>query len=219
MHIWSDSFEDGQPLPARLAFGRPDVASKVAWADNRNPHLAWADVPEGARSLALICHDPDVPSKGGDVNQPGRVVPAELPRVDFFHWVLIDLPPTLDAIAEGEFAQDVQPRGKPGPTLPAALASKLGPVRQGINDFTGWFAGDAAMAGDYHGYDGPCPPWNDAMVHRYLFTVYALDVPTLSVPARFTGADVRAAMRGHILAQASVGGLYTLNPGLLPSVG
>ena len=35
------------------------------------------------------------------------------------------------------------------------------------------------MFGDYYGYDGPCPPWNDELVHRYVFTLYALDVPRL----------------------------------------
>ena len=46
----------------------------------------------GTKSFAIVCHDPDVPSKGDDVNQEGRRVPASLPRVDFFHWVLVDLP-------------------------------------------------------------------------------------------------------------------------------
>lgn len=68
------------------------------------------------------------------------------------------------------------------------------------------------MGGDYYGYDGPCPPWNDELPHRYVFTLYALDVPSLDVPARFTGQDALAAMQGHVLAQASVTGRYTLNP-------
>ena len=68
------------------------------------------------------------------------------------------------------------------------------------------------MAGDYFGYDGPCPPWNDAVAHRYVFTLYALDVPTLAVSGHFTGGQARAAMKGHILAEASVTGRYTLNP-------
>ena len=67
-------------------------------------------------------------------------------------------------------------------------------------------------SGDYYGYDGPCPPWNDVVPHRYVFTLYALDVPRLDVSGKFTGADVRRAMQGHILAQASVTGRYTLNP-------
>lgn len=68
------------------------------------------------------------------------------------------------------------------------------------------------MGGDYYGYDGPCPPWNDALPHRYVFTLYALDVPHLDLPQRFTGSDARRAMHGHVLAHASVTGRYTLNP-------
>jgi hypothetical protein len=167
--------------------------------------LRWSDVPVGTKSLALVCHDPDVPSRGDDVNQEGRVVPRSLPRVDFFHWVLIDLPPTLTEIAEGAHSAGVTARGKPGPAAP-------GGGRHGINDYTGWFAGDKDMGGDYHGYDGPCPPWNDEIVHRYLFTLYALDVAALAVPARFGGADASKAMKGHVLAEAKVTGRYTLNP-------
>ena len=68
------------------------------------------------------------------------------------------------------------------------------------------------MAGDYFGYDGPCPPWNDELAHRYVFTVYALDVARLPVAGAFGGADVRKAVQGHILAQASITGRYALNP-------
>ena len=56
------------------------------------------------------------------------------------------------------------PRGKPGPDAPHG-------ARHGINDYTGWFASDADMAGDYYGYDGPCPPWNDEIPHRYVSRV------------------------------------------------
>jgi Raf kinase inhibitor-like YbhB/YbcL family protein len=97
------------------------------------------------------------------------------------------------------------PRGKPGPQ------STHG-ARQGINDYTAWFQGDHDMAGDYYGYDGPCPPWNDAIAHRYVFTVFALDVARLALPERFGGKDVREAVHGHVLAQASLTGRYTLNP-------
>ena len=85
-------------------------------------------------------------------------------------------------------------------------------MRHGTNDYTGWFAEDAAMGGDYHGYDGPCPPWNDAIPHRYIFTLYALDLSHLDVATPFDGHAVRAAMQGHILAEASITGRYTLNP-------
>ena len=205
MKVTSQSFADGGVIPAEFAFCAPDSRTHVTLSSNRNPHLEWKDVPDGTKSFAILCHDPDVPSRGDDVNQEGRSVPAMLPRVDFFHWVLVDLPASVAAIDEGQFASSVTARGKPGPQ--AALGA-----RQGINDYTGWFASDKDMAGDYYGYDGPCPPWNDEIPHRYVFTLYALDVPRLGVDGRFTGADVRKAVEHHVLGQASITGRYALNP-------
>ena len=207
MKLTSTSFADGQKIPGELAFCIPDPAHHVCLGKNLNPQLAWFDVPAGTRSFVVICHDPDVPSKGDDVNQEGRVVPASLPRVDFFHWVLIDLPVAVNGLKEGEFSNDVTPRGKPGPQAAHG-------ARQGINNYTDWFAGDHDMRGDYHGYDGPCPPWNDEIVHHYVFTVYALDIDSLPITGKFGGPEVRAAMQGHILAEASLTGTYTLNPAL-----
>ncbi len=207
MKLHSASFADGAAINAAFAFGKIDSKSHVGLSTNRNPQLAWADVPQGTRSFAVICHDPDVPSAPDDVNQEGREVPASLPRVDFFHWVLIELPADCREIVEGEFSHDVTAKGKAGPAAPHG-------ARQGVNDYTGWFAQDHDMAGDYYGYDGPCPPWNDSIVHRYVFTVFALDVAELAVKGSITGADVRKAIQGHVLAQAAISGTYTLNPRL-----
>jgi Raf kinase inhibitor-like YbhB/YbcL family protein len=207
MKLFSRSFSDQAIVPEEFAFCVKHERNHVSLGANRSPHLGWSELPPGTRSLALICHDPDVPSKGDDVNQEGRTVPAALPRVDFFHWVLVDLPPTLCELAAGEFSTDVVPRGKSGP------AAAHG-ARQGINDYTGWFAGDADMRGDYFGYDGPCPPWNDEIPHNYVFTLFALDIPRLPVEGRFSGSEARAAMAGHILAEASISGRYSLNPAL-----
>lgn len=205
MNFTTTAFVDAGAIPPELAFCKPDAANRIGMSSNLNPDFAWSDAPTGTESFALICHDPDVPSRADDVNKEGRTVPASLARVEFFHWVLVDLPRTTLAIARGSHSNGVTARGKPGPAAP-------GGGRHGINDYTAWFAGDGDMAGDYHGYDGPCPPWNDELVHRYVFTLYALDVARLEVPARFTGADARNAMRGHVLAEASLTGRYTLNP-------
>jgi len=205
MRLTTTAFSNDGAIPGEFAFAVIDPASHVRLSANRNPDFAWGDVPSGTRSLALICHDPDVPSRGDDVNKEGREVPASLPRVDFFHWVLIDLSPNTTRVARGEHSDGVVARGKPGPNAPSE-------GRHGINDYTGWFAGDKEMAGDYYGYDGPCPPWNDAIPHRYVFTLYALDVAQLAVPDDFTGSDARKAMQGHVLGQAAVTGRYTLNP-------
>lgn len=209
MQLHSDSFNDGSVIPGEFAFCVIDAETHARLSANRNPQLSWDGAPAATKSFALICHDGDVPSRGDDVNQEGRSVPADLPRVDFFHWGLIDMPATMQAIAAGQFCDGVTPRGKAGPDIAAAPG-----LRQAINDYTSWFAGDADMGGDYFGYDGPCPPWNDSILHHYVFTVYALDIATLPLAGKFTGQQVRDAIAGHVLAEASLTGIYTLNPAL-----
>jgi hypothetical protein len=205
MKLTSSVLRDQQPIPADYAFGVVDPDQHVALGANANPPLAWSDLPPGTRSLALICHDPDVPTRADDVNQEGRQVPADLPRADFFHWILVDLPPEPAHILAGEFSQGVTPGGKAGPAGPRG-------IRQGINNYREWFAGDPAMTGDYFGYDGPCPPWNDSIIHHYRFTLYALDVDRCPVDGAFTGPEVLAAIEDHVLDQASLTVVYSLNP-------
>jgi Raf kinase inhibitor-like YbhB/YbcL family protein len=209
MKLTSNSWANGERIPSRYAAGRLASDGSVGFSENINPHLAWADLPAGTQSLVLICHDFDVPSRGDDVNKPDREIPAELPRVDFFHWLLVDLPPTPSEIAEGEFSRGFTAHGKPGPQA-------LRGARQGLNDYTGWFAGNADMAGKYYGYDGPFPPFNDSLIHHYVFTLYALSVPRLAVEGEFDGQQVRAALAGVTLDAATFSGCYSLNRRLLP---
>lgn len=206
MELTTKSFEEGGVIPERYALAKADPETRVTFAGNVNPHLEWTDVPEGTKSFALICHDYDVPSRGDDVNQSDREVPSDLPRVDFFHWVLVDIPAETRSIDEGEHSEGVVAGGKD---------DEIHVGRHGINDFTGWFAGDDVMAGEYYGYDGCAPPWNDSLIHHYVFTVYALDVESVAVEGAFTGQEVRDAIDGHILAEASVEGTYTQNPRLM----
>jgi Raf kinase inhibitor-like YbhB/YbcL family protein len=208
MKLESASFADNQRIPGAYAFAVPHATDHITLSSNRNPQLAWSGAPAGTKSFVLICHDYDVPSKGDDVNKEGRSVPASLPRVDFYHWLLVDIPANMSAIAEAEFSDGITARGKPGPE------AKHG-ARQGLNDYTGWFAGDKDMGGNYFGYDGPCPPWNDEIVHHYVFTVYALDSARCAVSGVFKGAEVLKAIEGHVLAKASLTGTYTLNPKLV----
>jgi Raf kinase inhibitor-like YbhB/YbcL family protein len=208
MELSSTSLVDGDLLDTAFAFGKIDPKSRVTLSNNRNPHLQWRNAPVGTKSFAVICHDPDVPSKGDDVNQEGREVPPDLPRVDFYHWILVDIAADISAIKEGEFSSNVTGKGKRGPS--AAHGS-----RQGVNDYTNWFASDPDMSGDYYGYDGPCPPWNDSIVHHYVFTVYALDVDTLPILGRFNGPDAMKVINQHKLGSASITGTYSLNPRLV----
>jgi len=205
MKITSPALHEARPIPAEYVFGVADIQQHVVLGANISPPLAWSDCPAGTRSLVLICHDPDVPTRADDVNQEGRVVPARLPRTDFYHWILVDLPLEPAQLAAGEFSAGVTPGGKPGPDGPRG-------TRQGVNNYREWFAGDPAMAGNYFGYDGPCPPWNDSIVHHYIFTLYALDIERCPVDGVFTGPEVLAAIAGHVLDQARLTVTYSLNP-------
>jgi Raf kinase inhibitor-like YbhB/YbcL family protein len=205
MKLTSASFLAGQPIPEQYAFGAPDPVLHVRLAANNNPQLKWSAAPAETRSFALVCVDGDVPTTPDDVNQEGRVVPASLPRGEFYHWVMIDIPRTVTEIGAGECSNGVVAGGK------QELGGPRG-ARQGINDYTGWFANDTDMAGTYRGYDGPCPPWNDMRVHHYRFTVYALSTDRVAVEDDFTAPQVLEAIRHHVLAEATLVGTYTLNP-------
>ncbi|MGX9190067.1 YbhB/YbcL family Raf kinase inhibitor-like protein [Stenotrophomonas sp. Ker107b] len=202
MQLSSDSITNGQPIAATFAAGNAE-----GFAPNRNPQLAWHDVPAGTRSFALLCIDPDVPTVQETVGRQDCTVPRDQPRAHFAHWAMADIPADVRELAAGSCSDGFTVRGKTQPAGPAGS-------RQGLNDFTGWFAGNPDMAGQYLGYDGPYPPFNDERVHRYFFRVFALDVAQLALPDPFTAADVLRAMHGHVLAEASLHGTYTLNPAL-----
>ena len=203
MKISSRSFANGERIPPSYAMGVPGTDGPVP-GPNRSPHLAWSGFPPETKSFAVICHDPDVPSRPDDVNKKGRVVSYDLPRVDFYHWVLVDIASTTTELAEGSDSDGIVPKGKP----PGKTAIGV----RGINDYTSWFGNDPDMGGDYGGYDGPWPPFNDERIHHYQFTVYALDVASLGMPGKFRGPDVVAAIKGHVLDKATVVGTYAINP-------
>lgn len=73
LELTSSAFGEGEPIPSRFTCDGADVS----------PPLAWSGVPEGARSLALICDDPDAPMG------------------TWVHWVLYDLPAETGSLAEG----------------------------------------------------------------------------------------------------------------------
>ena len=72
MKLWSPAWSNGEPLPERFAAGRLADDGSVQFADNLSPPLAWGDLPEGTRSLVLVCHDFDAPSRADDVGSPTR---------------------------------------------------------------------------------------------------------------------------------------------------
>ena len=199
MHLHSNSIKNAKPIAAEFAMGQPD-----GFAGTRNPHLAWEEVPAGTRSFALLCIDPDAPTVPETVGREDLQIPVEQPRGQFIHWVMVDIAAMQREIAIGSCSDGITAKGKSSPAGPAG-------ARQGLNDYTGWFAGNAEMGGDYYGYDGPYPPFNDLRLHRYFFRLFALDVEQLELPQRFTAADAFRAMHGHVLGEASLYGTYSLN--------
>ena len=204
LQVESESITHGERVPDEHAFGTPDGSGKAeAGGGNRSPHLRWSGAPEGTRSFVLTCVDPDVPGEPDDVNQEGRTVPEDLPRVDFTHWLLIDIPAHVTELPEGAGSSEIVGGGKPTGETPHGIT--------GSNSYTGLFAGDPEMGGTYGGYDGPFPPWNDERLHHYHFVVHALDVPSLGLEGDFTLDDVREAMEGHVLDHGEIVAIYTLN--------
>jgi Raf kinase inhibitor-like YbhB/YbcL family protein len=118
INLTSSAFAAEAAIPSKFTCDGADIS----------PALAWQDVPAGTKSLVLICDDPDAP--GGT----------------WVHWVLYNLPPTLNGLPEKT------PRT---PTLPNGGV-------HGINDFDKTF------------YNGPCPP--PGKPHHYFFKIYALDI-------------------------------------------
>jgi Raf kinase inhibitor-like YbhB/YbcL family protein len=197
---------ENRTIPDTFAFGVYSEENHMNFGPNRNPELVWSEEPEGTRSFVVMMFDPDVPGEADDANQEGKVVSKDIPRVDFFHWLLVDVPADVKRVPEGSDSDGVIPKGKSPGEGPVGI--------RGVNDFTQFLAGNPDMVGTYAGYDGPCPPWNDEIVHRYHFEVHALDVDTLGLSGEFDGRAVREAMSGHVLDSARVTGVYTLNPEL-----
>ncbi len=102
----------------------------------------------------------------------------DAPMGTWVHWVLWNFPATATSLEEGIAKKDSLANG----------------AKQGFTDFKAV------------GYGGPCPP---SGTHRYFFKIYALDT-LLTLPAgkATKKEDLLAAMKGHILAQAELIGLY-----------
>jgi Raf kinase inhibitor-like YbhB/YbcL family protein len=207
MQLVSSTIVDGGSTPQACALAIHAEPGPVTFAGNRNPHLAWSDVPTGTRSFVVTCIDRDCPSAPDDVNQTDREVPSDLPRVDFTHWLLADIPADVVEIPEGSHSDGVKEGGKARDEAPMGV--------HGVNDYTAWFAGDEDLGGTWHGYDGPAPPWNDSILHRYEFRLYALDVESLGLEPGFGREELEEAMDGHILDIASLTITHATNPRLL----
>jgi Raf kinase inhibitor-like YbhB/YbcL family protein len=99
----------------------------------------------------------------------------------WWHWVVYDIPAGTTELAKGAGKAD-------GSALPSGAAS---------------------VATDYGvpGYGGPCPPEGDKP-HRYVFMLYALDVPKLDVPKGATASLAGFMINAHAIGKASATGMF-----------
>lgn len=102
----------------------------------------------------------------------------DAPSGVFHHWACYDIPAHHTELMEGA--------GRPEP---------FEDFRHGVNDF-----------GDL-GYGWLCPPHGDGF-HRYRFSLLALDCPELSIRTHPSSLEVEREARRHLLAEATLIGLY-----------
>lgn len=199
LKITVEGIRHHRPIPAKFAHCVPDKAAHTKEGADISPAIRWSKGPKGTQSYALVAYDPDVPQTFEDANQEGRTIAAETPRRDFYHWVLIDIPAGVNGLPEGAESNG------------AAQILPPGKQAYGVRGVTSYGDMDQLQHG---GYDGPCPPWNDARLHHYHFTLYALDVPSLNLKDAFGGKEAMDALKEHVLAEGRVTGTYTQNPKL-----
>jgi Raf kinase inhibitor-like YbhB/YbcL family protein len=206
LHVTIEGLTAGGDLPLSSAFCLPPFSN--AAPQDRSPAITWSGGPPGTQSYTLLMVDPDVTADLSLMNKPGVTIPPDAPRMNIYHWVLIDIDAALHQIPEGVEGESFIPGGKPIGVTPYGV--------RGTNDYWPYFNNNAripaAMKGPYGGFDGPCPPSNDLLVHRYVFEVFALDVSSLHLSGRFFASDVLAAMQGHILARGEATTRFSFAP-------
>ncbi len=102
----------------------------------------------------------------------------DAPSGVFTHWIIYDIPGNFEGLPED---------------VPPASELEYG-IKQGVNGF------------GRIGYNGPCPP--PGRPHRYFFILFALDVPTIGLPAGVSKGDFLKAIDGHVITQDELVGLY-----------
>lgn len=182
--VTSTGIENNKPIAEKFAYCAPDGKGKTKKGGNISPQLSWSGAPKETKSFAIVVVDPDVPAKFDDANKEGKIISEAFPRQNFYHWVLVNIPANITNIDEG--------KGKE-----KTIGTQL------VNDYAG-----GKKLPEFLGYDGPCPPWNDARLHHYHFTVHALNTEKLEIPETTTGKDIISDIKKHSIAKGELVGTY-----------
>ena len=111
MQLTSGAFSAGGAIPAKHTGEGEDVS----------PSLAWSDVPEGTRSFAIVCHDPDAP----------LLTPK---GYGFVHWVLYGIPGEIRSLNENssDYTQGNNDFGNAG------YGGPMPPEGHGVHNYFFW---------------------------------------------------------------------------------
>ncbi|MBV1906441.1 MAG: YbhB/YbcL family Raf kinase inhibitor-like protein [Pseudomonadales bacterium] len=112
MMLTSSAFEQGGSIPAKY----------TGEGENISPPLTWTGAPDGTKSFAVICHDPDAP------------LVSVLGTYGFGHWGLYNIPSDVDSLAEGTtlFTSGASDFGQPG------YGGPMPPNGHGIHQYYFW---------------------------------------------------------------------------------
>lgn len=146
--LTSNDITDGGVLPDTQVKAKGDTS----------PHLKWSGAPEGTKSYAVTCYDPDAPTGSG-----------------FWHWTVANIPANVTEL----------PTGGPVPSGAVEGRTDYGPA----------------------GFGGAAPPAGHGP-HRYIFTVFAVDVEKLDVTPDNSGAVFGFNLHFHTLAKATITATY-----------
>lgn len=112
----SDAFQiTSSATPDGSVVAQPQLAPELD-GDSTSPDLSWSGAPEGTKSFAVTCYDPDAPTGSG-----------------FWHWVAWDIPASTTSLPLGvpreigHAVQAVNDFGRPGfdgPNPPAGPAHR-----------------------------------------------------------------------------------------------
>ncbi len=152
--------------------------ANAAWGaeggGNLSPPLNWSNAPEGTKSFALSCVDPDLPLEEEWFPFKEQIKVGTLPGDLFIHWIACDIPASAAGLPEG---------------------ASSGNMPAGAKELMTSFGAS--------GYGGPAPP-KGHKAHAYIFTLYALSVDTLGLSTEAGYADFLGALRGKVLAAGSL---------------
>ena len=111
MQLTSSAFSAGGAIPAKHTGEGEDVS----------PALSWADAPEGTKSFAIVCHDPDAP----------LLTPM---GYGFVHWVLYGIPGNVTNLNENssDYTQGNNDFGNAG------YGGPMPPEGHGVHNYFFW---------------------------------------------------------------------------------